>query len=590
MPTLVSPQVYFEEVDKTTFVGEASGPVGAVVLRNTYKGRENDKILIATETELVTKFGSPSSNADCYRDIFSAIAFLKESNNLYCTRTMPISATFAGTTATSGTSATFTAFTFNNAPILSSGVGQVVDPDEYPDYAVVSGTDMMKVICKDRGYCGNMLRIAVCDKTHYDLIRQKNYTAWDTYSSLYAVDAPLDSNKEFIVIVQECTQGYDADTESNWSTVEWWNVSTDENKYDDVGQPMYVENVINTNSQYIRVSFNGSYNNTNIVNFVTSAWQRLSGGSNNNTATNLTNAVTNATVPDATIIAAVDLYNNAEEINLDVIIDSDKPEAVKTEIVTVAKTRKDCMAVLDCLSTHVINQSGSEETNLRDWMISWRGGNSEVNTSYGAIYANWLDIYDKYNNKYRWIPASGYVAAIYARCQNQAQYWSTPAGFIRGKINNVRRLAWNPTQTQRDAIYKYSWNPIVSFANQGKVVYGHKTLLDKYSAFNRVNVRRLFISIETDIASIARNYLFESNNTFHRNAMVSEIRPVLNYAKANDGIDDYKIICDTTNNTPERIARNEMWVDIYVKPTYAADYIIITFVATKDTTDFSESV
>ena len=246
------------------------------------------------------------------------------------------------------------------------------------------------------------------------------------------------------------------------------------------------------------------------------------------------------------------------------------------------------MAIIDCLKTSVVNMAGQEEQSLRAWMIAWRLDDAEANTSYAACYGNWLDVYDKYNNKYRWLPASGYVASVFARCQNTAEYWSTPAGFTRGQITGVRRLAWNPTLAQRDGIYKYGNNPIVPFAGQGKVVYGHKTMLDKYSAFNRINVRRMFISIENDISKIARTYLFEANNTFHRNLFISAVKSVLDYAKANDGVENYKIVCDDTNNTPERIMNNELWMDIYVRPTYVADYILINFIATKSSTDFTE--
>jgi hypothetical protein len=181
------------------------------------------------------------------------------------------------------------------------------------------------------------------------------------------------------------------------------------------------------------------------------------------------------------------------------------------------------------------------------------------------------------------------VAAVYAKCQRESEYWSVPAGFTRGQIGGVRRLAWNPTLSQRDGIYKYNMNPIVSFSGQGKVVYGHKTMLDKYSAFNRVNVRRLFISIESDIGKVARKYLFEPNSAYTRGLFVGDAARILDYAKAHSGIDQYRIVCDETNNTEDRISRNEMWSDIFVKPVFATDYILITFIATKSATDFTES-
>jgi phage tail sheath protein FI len=592
MPTLLSPQVFVQEVDATVYNVRSVGPIGAIVLRNSYKGREKDTILVSSENEIVTKFGAP--NTACYKDMLSSIAFLKDSNNLYCTRVLPASATFAGTMATSGTSATFTEFDFSTAPILSSLGSNIEDPDLYPEsvHAVTMTDEVMYVICKDRGHCGNYLRIAVCDKTAHDQIRQKkhDYTGWDTYAAIYGVDTPLETNKEILIVVQECGQGKDKTSEGNWSTVEWWNVSTNEMKMDDLGQNMYIESVVNTGSQYIRIAFNDIYNDTDIINFSTSEWQYLDGGRINDTSLISTTAGDPDTLTSEQIIAGYSLYANSESTDTDVLIDGDKPGDVKTYLVALAETRKDCMAIIDCLYEDVVNQSGLEESNLREWIINWQNTNPQIKSSYGAIYANWLDVYDKYSSKYRWVPASGYVAAVFAKCQREAEYWSTPAGFTRAVLGGVRRLAWNPNLSERDGIYKYGLNPIVSFSGQGKVIYGHKTMLDKYSAFSRINVRRLFISIENDIADKARKYLFEPNNTYYRGLLVSDVTTVLDYAKAHNGIDAYRVICDDTNNTEDRVVRGEMWADIFVKPVFATDYILITFIATKSSADFTESI
>ncbi len=591
MPTLLSPQVFINEIDQTVYNAAATGPAAAIILRNTYRGRENDTVLVSNENDIISRFGQPTNYVDCYRDMFSAIAYLGDSNTLYCTRVMPPSATFAGTMATSGVSATFTPFAYAAAPILGPGDGNVVDPDLYADFTVVTGaSNVLSVISKDRGYCGNAVRIAVCDKTNHDLIRSKTgHQTWDTYGAIYGVDSPLTDAKSFLILIQECQQGRDFAVHTNWSTVEYWNVSSDPFATDDTGNQLYVEAVINGNSRYIRVAFNHTYDGANITNFASSTWQQLAGGRNNDTATNVTDASADEVVTDPILITALNLYSNAEQLPIDVIIDSDKSLGLKSLMVDIATTRKDCMSIMDCYYDHVVNQAGLEEQNLRNWIIEWRNTASEANTSYGAVYGNWLNIYDKYNDVYRCLPASGYVAGIFARCENTAQYWSAPAGFARAQINGVRTLAWNPTQSNRDGIYKYGINPIVAFSGQGKVVYGHKTMLDKFSAFNRINVRRLFISIENDIASIARTFLFEANNSLHRTAMVAEMKPILDYAQTHDGIDAYQIVCDDTNNTDATEALNEMVCDIYVKPTYVADYILITFIATQSSTNFTES-
>jgi len=204
------------------------------------------------------------------------------------------------------------------------------------------------------------------------------------------------------------------------------------------------------------------------------------------------------------------------------------------------------------------------------------------------VYSNWLEVYDKYNATYRWIPASGHAAGIFARTDNVTDPWFAPAGFNRGGLSNIRKLAWNPTLGNRDIIYQNGMNPIVSFAGQGKVIWGQKTMLDKSSAFNRINVRRLFMILEKAIATAVKYFLFEPNDDLTRLLLVNMIDPFLRDVKARRGVYDYLVICDETNNTPERIDRNELWCDIYVKPTRAAEFIVLNFIATKTGASFTE--
>jgi phage tail sheath protein FI len=281
---------------------------------------------------------------------------------------------------------------------------------------------------------------------------------------------------------------------------------------------------------------------------------------------------------------ALDLYANAEEIDVNIFIDSNKSTTVKAYIVSICEDRKDSIAVLDCLSTDVINNIGTEAEDLR----AYRKDTLNENTSYAALYSNWLDVYDKWNGKYRWIPASGFVAGIYANTDDVADPWFAPAGLNRALLGNVRRLAWNPTKGERDVLYKNGINPIVSFAGQGKVVWGQKTLLDKESAFNRINVRRLFIVLEKAISTAAKYFLFEPNDDLTRMMLVNMIDPFLRDVRSRRGIYDYMVVCDTTNNTAERIDRNELWCDIYIKPTRAAEFIVLNFIATKTGASFTE--
>ncbi len=170
-----------------------------------------------------------------------------------------------------------------------------------------------------------------------------------------------------------------------------------------------------------------------------------------------------------------------------------------------------------------------------------------------------------------------------------ADPWWAPAGLNRAVLTGVRRLAWNPKLGNRDILYSNGINPIVSFAGQGKVIWGQKTMLAKESAFNRVNVRRLFITIEKAISTAAKYFLFEPNDAVTRNLLINMIVPFLRDVQARRGIFDFRVICDETNNTPERVDRNELWCDILIKPTRTAEFIVLNFVATKTGASFEEA-
>lgn len=582
---LISPQISITEEDQTQYNEEVTGPAGAIILRNTWRGRENDTILVTTETDLITKFGFPTAYAPCYCDMFSAIGFLKSSNNLYCTRVMPVSSTFSGTKATVGTSATFSEMTSATAYKLGSGVGAISDPDTFADEVACSDPYVMYVIAAYRGYSGNYLRVAVCDKTNYDLIRQKLHASWDTYSAIRSVDSQLESTKEFLVIVQECTQGSDTTVESNWNFVEAWNVSTEETKVDDLSQAMYVESKINENSDYIRVTLNPTYRNQVLANFTTSSWQRLGGGTNTD---NVGIGVDGNEAPSTAVMdAAINLYANAEDNTINVFIDGDKPNVSKLTMMQVCNTRKDCMFIPDCLSASVVNNVGNEADDLVTWSINLYSAYSDFNSSYGATYGTWIDIKDKYANRYRWVPFSGYAAGVYVKCVDAGGL--APAGLNRARLDGIRRLAWNPSLVERDEIYKHNVNSVVSLAGQGKYIWTQKTMLQKESIFGYVHGRLTFLILEKKCADVSKYYLQEPNTAIKRQQFLSDITPIFADAKGKGLIEDFKLVCDDSNNTAETIAKGELRGDFFVKPVYAVTYIRLRFVGTKTGTSFAEA-
>jgi phage tail sheath protein FI len=202
--------------------------------------------------------------------------------------------------------------------------------------------------------------------------------------------------------------------------------------------------------------------------------------------------------------------------------------------------------------------------------------------------SGWKYQYDRYNDKYRWIPLNGDVAGLCARTDDLAEPWFSPGGFNRGQIRNVVKLAFNPSKTDRDTLYKAGINPVVAFPGQGTVLFGDKTMLAKPSAFDRINVRRLFIVLEKAIATASKFQLFEFNDPFTRAQFRNLVEPFLRDVQGRRGITDFKVVCDETNNTGDVIDRNEFRADIFIKPARSINFISLTFVAARSGISFEE--
>ena len=211
-------------------------------------------------------------------------------------------------------------------------------------------------------------------------------------------------------------------------------------------------------------------------------------------------------------------------------------------------------------------------------------------SSYAVMDCNWKYQYDKYNDVYRWVPLNGDIAGLCVRTDTERDPWFSPAGLNRGVIKNVVKLAWNPTKAERDELYKKGVNPVVTFPGEGTILYGDKTLLQRPSAFDRINVRRLFIVLEKSIARAARSSLFEFNDDFTRAAFLNLVEPYLRDVQGRRGIYDFRVVCDTTNNTPEVIDRNEFVGDIYIKPARSINFIQLNFIAVRTGVAFEEVV
>jgi len=256
-------------------------------------------------------------------------------------------------------------------------------------------------------------------------------------------------------------------------------------------------------------------------------------------------------------------------------------------VVEVAQARKDCLGFISPLFADVVGLTDQETISTA--VIDHRDNElAALNSSYGVMDSGWKYQFDKYNNTYRWTPLNADLAGLCARTDDVRDSWWSPAGFQRGNIKNVVKLAWNPTGVFREELYKHGINPVVTFPGQGTVLYGDKTLLTRPSAFDRINVRRLFIVLEKAISRAAQYSLFEFNDTFTRSQFRNMIEPFLRDIQGRQGVYDFRVVCDETNNTGEVIDRNEFVGDIYIKPARSINFIQLNFIVARSGVDFTE--
>jgi phage tail sheath protein FI len=260
-----------------------------------------------------------------------------------------------------------------------------------------------------------------------------------------------------------------------------------------------------------------------------------------------------------------------------------------------AETRKDCIFIADPLK-HIFVQNDLKvlEDKSKNFSsdVYWPLKNlfGAANSNYACTYGNWVKVYDDALGSHTWLPFSGYEAKIMTNMDSNLQPWYSPAGLNNGIVTGISDIAINPTQKQRDLLYKISINPVVYFPGDGYTVWGQKTLQKKPSAFDRINVRRLFLVLEKATNSVMRYFVFEPNTVFTRTRVVNILSPIFEIAKNNEGVYDYLIVCDERNNTPQTIDNNELVLDIYLKPVRSAEYILVNFYATRTDQDFTELI
>ena len=552
----VSPGVAVKEIDLTNVVPAVSTSIGAFAGAFNW-GPVEQITTVSSEKELASIFGTPDNNTFSY--FLSAASFLKYAGDL---RVVRVSTSHKNST--------------------SNGVGVLIkNADHYDD---VDKADLGTWAAKYPGVLGNSIEVQVCSA---------DTTAWNAfeYSSLFD-SAPGTSNYALSIGSQDDEMHIVViDSDGAWTgtpgtVLERFSaVSQASDARKDDGTSNYYADVINGSSQYVwfldhdpalsdagnKATAVSSFNTASTV--LTSD---LAGGVDDNSPT------------VGETYTGFELFADAETVDVNLIISGPIPNGedgvtLANNLISIAESRKDVVvfispAIEDTVGTLTPVQDVKEFTDLL------------TSTSYGVIDSTALKVYDKYNDVFRWIPACGHVAGLCAKTDQVADAWWSPAGYNRGQLLGVTKIALNPKKADRDTLYKARINPIVSFPGEGTVLFGDKTLLSKPSAFDRINVRRLFIVLEKAIATAAKYQLFEFNDEFTRAMFKNMVEPFMRDVKGRRGVTDFLVVCDSTNNTGEVVDRNEFVADIYIKPARSINFISLNFIATRTGVDFAEIV
>ena len=554
----LSPGVNVSEIDLTTIVPSVATSIGAFAGPFAW-GPIGQIITISDEVRLAATFGSPNSTN--YEYWFSASNFLAYTSNLKIVRAVNITTT-RNATANGG----------NNVVLIKN------EEDWEENYS--SGNTAYGIaFARYAGAIGNTLRVSASDaNTHSAWIYSSLFTSAPG-TSTYVSNKGGTFDELHVVVIDE--DGLFTGTRG--TVLEKFPfVSKASDAKDDSGNNNFYKEVIANKSKYIQwashpttlsvgTAWGSTANASAFANLTANVLSSLSGG-------------VDGTITTANVVTAYDSFDPAESVDIALVVSGPANQTLADSLISMAETRKDCVVFLSPEKADCVDNAGSETTDIRAYR------DTLTSTSYAVLDSNWKYQYDKYNDVYRWVPLNGDVAGLCARTDLERDPWFSPGGLNRGIIKNVIKLAWNPTKTNRDDLYIKGINPVVSFQGEGTVLFGDKTMLSKPSAFDRINVRRLFIVLEKAIARAARFSLFEYNDQFTRAQFVSLVEPFLRDVQGRRGITDFRVVCDETNNTGEVIDRNEFIGDIYIKPARSINFIQLNFVAVRTGVSFDEVV
>lgn len=573
MAVNLSPGVSVTEIDLSTTVTQASSSTGGIVIDSNW-GPVESITITTSEDDLVNYFDAPTN--DNYVDFFSAASFLAYTNDLRVVR--------------AANSNTFNAVANSEA---SDGI-QVKTDTEY-EYRYLHSDNDNKIgafIARYPGTKGNGLTIEIFDSANteaFDDWDYKGYFSTPPGTSDY-VFKKSGSNDEFHMVVIDTLGKFSGTKGSVLSTYGYLSKASD--AIDDQGDSIYWKNVILRKDDYVYGVASPDYANTATTWGQTASgttFARIDGDTMSFTLTN----GTYVKAGDSDYINGYNLFNDIDNVDISLVLTSDRSITVKqhiidnvcTEVSSEKGTNGRAICFISPPKDAVLFNNGNEVDDIQ----------KDLNTlarytSYAVRDDNWKYMYDKYNKTYRWIPCSSDVAGLCAQTDRIRDAWWSPAGLNRGKIKNAVKLAWNANKTQRDILYPLGVNSIISMVGEGILLFGDKTATQKPSAFSRINVRRLFIVLEKSIANSAKYSLFEFNDEQTRSAFVATVTPFMRNVKARRGVQDFRVVCDESNNTGYVIDNNQFVGDIYIKPNRSINWINLNFICVGSSVTFDEAV
>ena len=642
MPFQVSPGVNVSEIDLTTVVPAVSTTEGAIAGQFRW-GPVEQRILVDSEDRLVNIFNKPNSeNAE---DFFTAANFLSYGNQLFVVRVVNTSDAATATTNAANTQQTLIKNSDDYEDNYATGITNV--GEFVAKYPGVLGNSLKVSICESAGawessissvsdtysittqtptltfngdgegtsnaetkfVVGDILLIGPdkepmkvktisgntvtfsSDYSGNTVVRSAVSITrrWEYFSnfdeapgtSAYANVALATGDELHIAVVDEDGQftGVPGTVLETFSAV-----SKASNAKTEQGGGNYYKEVINQQSAYLWWTAHDS----SMSNAGSAAAGLTFGGDSLPVTKSFVNGSDGTNITGAQKITGYNLFKSAEDVQVSLILGGNADQTLATHIITtIAENRKDCIAVISPERTNVVNNNAYDGKE-RDDIIAYR--DLLPSSSYAVMDSGWKYQYDKYNDVYRYIPLNADTAGLMVQTDLTRDPWYSPAGFNRGNVKNVIKLAYNPSKADRDQLYKKGINPVTTFPGQGTVLFGDKTMLSKPSAFDRINVRRLFIVLEKAISTAAKFTLFEFNDEFTRSQFKNLVEPFLRDVQGRRGITDFVVVCDGTNNTGEVIDRNEFVGDIYIKPARSINFIQLNFVAVRSGVEFSEIV